>query len=311
MNKIACILQGNIREGFLDVLSEMMKLFDEVILSTWDDEKSLPAGDYHLILNERPPNVGNFNRNLQRVSTVSGIKKAKELNCTHVLKWRTDLLPTRLNVDELIQYTKYSLCKGIPSRIVMSSFRNLSVSPDWFSSFPDLYAFGEIEMMELFWNDFNLDFSSSFHLPKQMIEDCELTISNNIIYDKNGDDITDFYDTHVECYALFRENLEKRFKVKLNHPKIALHYLFLQDHSKLRICWFGANGQFRPIAQAYHIPWWSENVWKTGKYQILDNVGYKIKSGPKRLIGKLKGKINTFFEKTLQKIYFHIYKRKN
>jgi len=276
MKKIACIIQGNIRAGFIDVLQEMNRKFDLVILSTWKDERDkLPVGNYEVLLNEKPPNPGMTNRNLQRLSAAAGIEYAKAKGCTHILKWRTDMLPTNMKITDLISWSEYNVPPGMPSRIVMSAWRNLTVEQDWFSSFPDLFAFGAIDAVKMLWSKDGLDFSKPFNVPSDMIKEYELNISNNLLLNKDKKDVTNAYDAHVELYAYFRSRLQHRLNKTLNHKDIAKDYLYLIDHHRLRICWFSGRKwrRFRSIGQAYNIPWWTEKDWQTG-YAAVAQMGY-------------------------------------
>ena len=172
MKKTACVVQGNIRRGAEEVLREVRRHFDVVILSTWrDEEGSVPSGDYELVLIDMPEAPGFSHRNYQRKGTCAGILKAEELGCTHVLKWRTDMLPTRLDVNELLSWSDYKVPEGVPSRLVTCAFRNLSVQPDWFSSIPDLFAFGHIDILKMLWGEERIDFSKKMNPPEQMLRE--------------------------------------------------------------------------------------------------------------------------------------------
>ncbi len=132
--KIACVVQGDIRRGTVEVLNPVARHFDVVILSTWkSDEQKVPPGNFKLILNDKPLHYGATNRNMQRRTASAGITLAESLGCTHVMKLRTDMLPTRLDMQKMLTWTHFNVPDGIPSRIVTCAFRNISVEPDWFS----------------------------------------------------------------------------------------------------------------------------------------------------------------------------------
>jgi hypothetical protein len=309
MVKLGCIVQGNVREGLEIVLAELRRHLEVVILSTWrGEEANLPEGDYVSLLSEMPDNRGLVNRNLQRVSTLAGIRKAEELECTHVMKWRTDMLPTSLSTENLLHYCRYKVPSGMSARIFMSAFRNLTVEPDWFSTFPDLFAFSDLESMKVLWSDADIDFTRTFNVPGEMIEECNLQIGADALLDGKGRDITEHYDTHVECYAYFKSNLQRKLGRKLDHAVIARDYLYLIDHHKLGICWFGEPGEFRSIGQAYHIPWWTERGWRSGDYQLVRGIGYPDQGTGWKLKGDLYSRLKVFREKRFQQKLYSTYR---
>jgi hypothetical protein len=105
-----------------------------LILSTWkEDAPKIPNGNFEVILNEFPPCKGHAHRNYQRLGVNSGLKLAQKLNCNYVLKWRTDMLPTKLDLHKLLEMSQYNVPQDVSSRIVTCDFRNMSFDPDWFS----------------------------------------------------------------------------------------------------------------------------------------------------------------------------------
>ena len=72
-----------------------------LIFSTWKGANTSCYSTNDIVLfNDVPTNRGVRNLNLQRVSSLNGIVKAKEMGFSRVLKWREDMYPT--NSDELI-----------------------------------------------------------------------------------------------------------------------------------------------------------------------------------------------------------------
>ena len=270
--KTACIIQGNIRNGFELVLKEMQKHFDVVIVSTWEDEnEKVPNGSFIKIFHLKPEVAGYSHRNFQRYSTVRGIEKAKELGCEYVFKCRTDILFTKLNVSQLIKWANYDVPNGLKSRVVTCAYRNLTVYEDWFSSIPDLFAFGHIETMELLWGDDGFDYNKMMNPPQQMLLDEGAEWMNE--KDAGG-----MWCAESELYAIFKDRLQKKLNLQLTHEIIAKNYMQLFDHNKLGIVWFGENNKFRPIFQAWEHPWWSEKNWKEQDEIIYVNRGYKLKN---------------------------------
>lgn len=262
------VVQGNIRRGTEEVLTCLAKQFNRVILSTWDDEQQdkIPKGDFELVLNQKPAVPGYTHRNYQRLSTAAGLRCAEELGATHVLKWRTDMLPTKLDVQQLLEWSNYEVPPGFDSRLVTCAFRNLTVKQDWFSTIPDLFAFADIQLMKLLWGDESFDFSRDMNIPDHMVDE----------YGNNWCDRSDaagLYCPEAELYAIFKSRLQKKLCKPLTHFEIAKHHMCLFNHRRLGICWFGEHEGFRSITQALQHPWWSEWAWRYSK-PVCVEAGY-------------------------------------
>lgn len=253
------VVQGNLRRGTDEVLACLARHFDRVILSTWDDENldKIPNGDFEVVLNQKPPVPGYSHRNYQRLSTAAGLRRAEQLGATHVLKWRTDMLPTKLDVPQLLRWSAYEVPQGLDSRLVTCAFRNLTVKKDWFSSIPDLFAFADIRLMKLLWGDGAFDFSLGMNIPDPMKKEC-----GSSWYE--GSDAASLYCAETELYAIFKSRLQIILCQELTHFEIAKDYMRLINHRRLGICWFAEHGGFRSITQALEHPWWTEWRWKYG-----------------------------------------------
>lgn len=313
--KSCCIIQGDVRPGLNLILEECGRHFNFTILSTWKDEQNkLPAGKYEVVLNEKPPCSGFTNRNFQRVSTAAGLRAAASLGSTHVLKWRTDLLPTRLNLTELMLLSEERPALGFSSRIVMSAFRNLSVEPDWFSSLPDIFAFGEIELMKLLWDDDGFDFSREFNMPAEMINECKIKLvggnPSEIVIDGLTFRATHAFDAHVEIYSHFKSRLQRKLHRVFTHSEIAANLFRLINHERLGICWFtrGGNRRFRSIKQAPYLPWWTESLWRKGQHQTLNMADYGwALPGPRGLLEQVMNRYAVYRETALQNLWYMRY----
>lgn len=262
--KLGCVLQGDLRVPLGPILEQISPKFDVVVLSTWkEDRAKCPAGDYELILNERPKIGGATNRNLQRYTTARGIDVLAGFGCTHVLKWRTDMLPTRLDTVELLRLCSHGADNEFGGRIVTGCFRHLSVSPDWFSSFPDQYSFSTLEAARHLWSDEDFSYDRMFNMPLRMRDDLGISdgpTSDTFIYRGNRHHLLDkwSYDPHTELYALFKNRIERTYGLTLTHPQIIRKYFKLIRDDHLGICWFKSpnTGFFRPIRRGYHLKWW-------------------------------------------------------
>ncbi len=266
--KPICLIQGSIRRGFPEVLEAMQKTFSNVLVAAWRNEASLlPPGNYETLLCDPPPLAGLNNRNLQRTGMALGIREARRLGATHVLRWRTDLLSTSIDLENLLHRAHWDVPRGLTSRIVMSAWRNLSVHPDWFSTLPDLFMFGEIDAMERAWGMEGLDPAKPANFPPEMIHELGLVWNqNNQEFEVAGKryGLREAYDAHVEFYAWLKARLQRDLYRKLSHPEIATNALSLIDHRSLRICWFKDEPRltFRSIFNAPHHPWWTEAQWR-------------------------------------------------
>ena len=270
MTKMVCIIQGVLRRGFEEVLPTMIRLFPKVIVSTWKSEAAkLPAGRYEVVLSDTPASPGIGNRYFQRVGMAAGLQEARRLGCTHVMRWRTDMLPTRLDPMDLLRRSTHAVPAGLTSRIVLSAWRNLGVAPDWFSSLPDLFMFSDLVAMERLWGTEGLDLSQPVNFPPEMVRELGLTsnvASNQLTLNGKIYRLNEVFDTHIEFYSWFRSRLQRDLGAVLNHTTIALHALSLIDHRRLGICWFKDSPelQFRPIINAVAFPWWTERHWRKG-----------------------------------------------
>jgi hypothetical protein len=267
--KIGCVIQGDIRRGTKHVLALLPSKFDFTVLSTWDsDVHKIPSGNYTLVTSAKPKVTGLSNRNCQRLSASRGLQAAKEAGCDYVLKWRTDMLPTKLDLNQLLNWANFNIPKGMKSRLVMPAFRNLSVKPDWFSSIPDLFAFGHIEEMEMLWGDSEFDYSLNMNIPNEMSSE----LAKDFYFSAPLDVL---YSAESELYALLKSRLQIKTGIELNHPLVAINYLRLIDYQRLGIFWFANDKGFRSIGQAWEHAWWTESLWNNEKYKVVPS-GYHI-----------------------------------
>jgi len=251
--KTGCIIQGNIRTKHINlIVKEKVKYFDLVVISTWKDEK-IKINDKKCIViyNEKPETPGLSNRNLQRLSVANALRYLKERGVEYVLKWRTDMLSTNFNLNELLELANYNLNSKIKSRIVMPSFRTLSVFPDYLSSFPDHFSFGHIDEMEILWGDNDFNYKNDY----------------NFIGEENPK-LIDKYNAHSELYYLYKTRIQKKTNENLTHSEIVISRLNLIDLKSLKICWFKNNKEFRSIEQSFEYPWWTERGFKKNKFKL-------------------------------------------
>ncbi len=268
--KTACIVQGDVRDGLSLILNELNKHFDYLILSTWEDDlDKIPQGNFYTLLNEKPICSGFSNRNLQRYSVSRGLDIAKKLGVDYVMKWRSDMLPTNFDINLLISSANYLPPKGMKSRIVTCAYRNLTVTEDWFSSIPDLFAFGHIEAMEMLWMDTEFDYSAMYNPPRAMFN------LYRPFFECYNDYISSLWCAESELYSIFKYRLQNKLNSELCHENIVKNYFTLINHNCMRIVWFG-NNSFRPFFQSLEHPWWDVDCWLGKSNIIYSEKGYLV-----------------------------------
>lgn len=266
--KIGCVIQGDIRIPIDQVIDQIRPQVDLVVLSTWPSNESPKClSDIILLENQIPRCRGVSNRNLQRLSTANGIKVLREMGCDFVLKWRTDLIPTRLSIEKLIRLSQDPSGDSSKNRIVISAFRTLSVTPDWFSSFPDLFSFSSIEDAEMLWGDDEFDYRQQFNVPVEMENELGFVKSSDgltIEYKNRAyrvDGATFFYDSHTEMYAIFKSRYQRKNQIKVNHSDIIKNKFQLIDDDCLQLVWPKRDRplSYRPTRIGFHVKWWRPN----------------------------------------------------
>ena len=281
--KIGCIIQGDIRRGTNLALEGLTGIFDYTVLSTWEDDYAkIPSGKFDLILNKKPCVPGSSHRNFQRYSTARGLEAVESAGCHYVMKWRTDMLPTKLSIDKLIQYAQFSPPPNTYSRIVIPAFRNISIYPDAFSSIPDLFAFGHITEMKKLWRDEDFDYTKNYNIPLVDL----INVDQKFI---TTDRFVDVYCAEAELYNLFRNHLNQNAQVKLSHKSIIEKYFYLINHNDLDILWFDSNKGFRSIGQAWEHPWWTVRQWKNHSAKI-----YPLDHNFKGINGRIRRKLSKY-----------------
>ena len=251
----------------------MAHAFDYVCFSTWENDVALPSllpGNIEVLRNKRPLAQGHTNRNLQRVSTIAGIRACKANGCNYVLKWRSDMLPTRLNLQLLLTRAHFDVPAFLPSRLVAASTRIRSVAPDWFSSLPDLFHFGHVDLLEMLWGDEGFDFSQMFNPPPNMIRD----IGEEWTARVQGEGA--YFCAEQELYAWLKYRLQTNQHVDLSHREIARSCIYPVSYQDLGICWLGPRFRmtplsikFRPFNAGLSRSWWSINEWRKGTAPIF------------------------------------------
>lgn len=157
--KIGIVIQGPplYENSFtIETIKLYKKIFDnvEIIVSTWEDVKE----DYltkvrdmgcSTICNKKPSVSGVGNMNFQVVSTLAGVKKAKELGCSYVMKTRSDQRLYNYNsclflLDLLRLFPTQN--KNQKSRIVVVQGGGGNIFLPFYTA--DFFYFGHVDDME-------------------------------------------------------------------------------------------------------------------------------------------------------------------
>lgn len=89
---ICIVVQGPTNLSNVKKIKECWNGFN-IIFSTWEGSDTSCYDDNDIVLyNEYPPNPGVMNINYQKVSSLNGFLKAKEMGFKRVLKWRSDFI---------------------------------------------------------------------------------------------------------------------------------------------------------------------------------------------------------------------------
>lgn len=88
-NDICIVVQGATNPQWLQTIKDGWKGYD-VIYSTWRGTDSNLYEESDSVIYNPIPDAGVRNLNLQRVSSLNGFIKAKEMGFKRVLKWRSD-----------------------------------------------------------------------------------------------------------------------------------------------------------------------------------------------------------------------------
>ena len=115
-----------------------------IIYSTWKgEEASYDLNNDIVVFNERPSDPGPANFWMQQKSTIHGLYKAKELGYRHVLKMRSDMVPT--SADTFLN----SL---VPDKLNFFCWHAHEVYPDCPGYLTDYFMSGPIDDLIELWN---------------------------------------------------------------------------------------------------------------------------------------------------------------
>jgi hypothetical protein len=151
------VMQGPVLKDY-DFTFETIKIYKKhfqntkIILSTWEGEKIPPEhGADEIVLSKKPDYAGVFNINMQIVSSINGINRARELGFEYVVKTRTDQRFYAVNIKKYL----FNLIDIFPPHLTVQKSRLAGFSFN--SSKPrriitDMFMFGHIEDMIKWWS---------------------------------------------------------------------------------------------------------------------------------------------------------------
>lgn len=227
----AIMLQGPIvykRNFTVETVKLYAKRYPEckIIVSTWKEEKEIneleKIENVYVCFSDKPvPGRGNVN--MQKVSTLAGIKKAKELGCKYFLKTRTD---QRIYGSEIISFCIKLLAFFPIKGNTNASGRLITTSTGTFKSrlynICDMFLFGHIEDVERFF-----DAPSVENLPSGYKYD----ESKPIEYAKSRPGEIHFTVNYLEKIG---HNIKWNFE---DSDFVRNHYFIVVDNSTLDILW--------------------------------------------------------------------------
>lgn len=185
-NKTVIVVQG--KSLYVD---EIKKLYKDknVIFSTWKGDEKYYSDSDIVVYNEYPNDCGPCNFNLQKITTLNGIYKAKQLNYEYVLKIRSDMFIENINkFFKILDYNKFNfLC-----------WHHHEVYKKCKGYLVDYLMFSNIKYMEILWdiNNFHWCKVPEIFITEQYIQKLKnieinffldkLTDDNNIFWKKNN-----------------------------------------------------------------------------------------------------------------------------
>lgn len=168
-SQVAIIMQGPLflQDHFtLETVRIYRKLFPsaKIIISTWKDQDEAELellnkeSNCEILFSDKPQEAGAINSNMQLVSTLNGIRRAKAQGFKYVLKTRGDWRiyakgSLRFMIHLLEQFpcncSTFNQNKRIIAADIATEETSIMFYPYWVT---DLLMFGEINDMEAYWN---------------------------------------------------------------------------------------------------------------------------------------------------------------
>lgn len=212
-NEIGILIQGPIDDSITILAINMYKNNYpgiSVIVSTWDDlgviqENKLIDMGVYLVKSKKPVNAGVLNVNFQIVSTLAGIKKAKQIGVKYIAKTRSDQFFYKKDVlyslkEMLDIFPSAKSSEGIKRIIALPTYFGNMFTPFFMS---DFFYFGAVEDMEKMFSvelDNRIDLKISSDLTRRQYAEKEyapeIYLMKNYTKKVNGEQIENTLDSY-------------------------------------------------------------------------------------------------------------------
>lgn len=208
---IAIVVQGP--SNNIPVFKSTFK--ENLIFSTWEGEEDKYLSSDIVIFGKKPEDFGPGNFNLQAISTLNGLYKAKELGYEKALKIRSDLYPT--NTEKFLKIINNDCINFLAWQ--KNSYLNYGYFVDYLMS-------GKIESLIKLWNNSNFVSPISetimtwnfFTYLKETEEVSffldKLTIDNDLYWLRNNLRLTTYTDTRYHTGYLCPNNESLKLLLK-------------------------------------------------------------------------------------------------
>lgn len=152
----------------------------DLVFSTWENDKII---NDKVIYNKIPSETGLMNSNLQRLSTLNGLLKCKEIGYKYIFKTRSDAIV--LGFEKLLKQINFDV-------ITYFSYHHHYINKNFKGYFYDGYQFGEVnDLIKLWTNDeFDLNLPSEVNLTKNIYKK---NLPYDFFFDKFDDEINIFW----------------------------------------------------------------------------------------------------------------------
>lgn len=153
-NKLAIVVQGP--SGNVDELKAAWHGYD-LIWSTWKGDELIYDNNDVVVFNQMPQETGVGNIVLQQITTINGVKKAKELGYKRVFKWRSDMIPTNPNklIGVLTEGVNFLFFHNhLPFHIFLQGNIDPEIPLEGIGSYVDYVMESDVDVMASIW-DFN------------------------------------------------------------------------------------------------------------------------------------------------------------
>jgi len=162
--RLAVVVQGPVVRDH-DFTLETLLLYSRtfpgatIIFSTWNDISpsvcsQIEGMGINVLKNDRPDYSGFLNINMQIVSSMNGVNRARDMGAEYVLKTRSDQRIYAANVGDFL----HGVTEAFPLRLegYIQKKRIVGVSLDSFKhrmyGLSDMLVYGHVDDMVLFWN---------------------------------------------------------------------------------------------------------------------------------------------------------------